>query len=192
MKQRIWKIIRRFLLVILIVFLVLLAALLFVRDTLVEFTVEKAGSALLGTQIEVADFSSSLAGRVELTGLTVANPQGYEAPHAIKLEKIIVDIDILSLLTERIRIREITVRGFLLNFEQKLANNNLGEIQDNLRAGKKEQSEIQEKKEDGSANPLFNTVTVRFRDSMKQDRVSLDDLIFFIQKAIKNYKPVVK
>ena len=51
---------------------------------------------------------------------------------------------------------------------------------------------ILETKEDGSKNDLYNTVTVRFRDSMKQERVSLDDLVFFIQKAIKNYKPVVR
>ena len=51
---------------------------------------------------------------------------------------------------------------------------------------------IQETKEDGSKNELFNTVTVRFRDSMEQERVSLDDLVFFIQKSIKNYKPVVR
>ena len=51
---------------------------------------------------------------------------------------------------------------------------------------------IQEKKDDGSANPLFNTVTVRFRDSMERERVSIEDLIPFIQKAIKNYKPPVK
>ena len=38
----------------------------------------------------------------------------------------------------------------------------------------------------------FDTVTVRFRDSMEQDRVKLDDLISFIQKAIKNYKQVPK
>ena len=51
---------------------------------------------------------------------------------------------------------------------------------------------INEKKEDGSANELFGTVTVRFRDSMEQERVALDDLVPFIQKAIKNYKPVVR
>ena len=49
---------------------------------------------------------------------------------------------------------------------------------------------IQETKEDGSKNEFYNTVTVRFRDSMKQERVHLDDLIPFIQKAIREYKPV--
>jgi glycyl-tRNA synthetase len=49
---------------------------------------------------------------------------------------------------------------------------------------------INEKNDDGSVNSNFNTVTVRFRDSMEQERVALDDLVTFIQKAIKNYKPV--
>ena len=44
---------------------------------------------------------------------------------------------------------------------------------------------IQETKDDGSKNELFNTVTVRFRDSMEQERVALDDLVLFIHKAIK-------
>ena len=51
---------------------------------------------------------------------------------------------------------------------------------------------ITEKNEDGSPNANYNTVTVRFRDSMEQERVSIEDLIPFIQKAIKNYKPPVK
>ena len=51
---------------------------------------------------------------------------------------------------------------------------------------------ITEKKEDGSANELFDTVTVRFRDSMEQERVKLSDLHAFLFNAIKNYKPVVR
>lgn len=51
---------------------------------------------------------------------------------------------------------------------------------------------INEKKDDGSVNPNYNTVTVRYRDSMKQERVSLDNLHAFLVEAIKNYKPVVR
>mgnify|MGYP002624087506 FL=1 len=51
---------------------------------------------------------------------------------------------------------------------------------------------ITEKKEDGSANENFNTVTVRYRDSMAQERVKLDDLVGFIQNAIRAWKPVEK
>ncbi|MDE6705114.1 MAG: glycine--tRNA ligase, partial [Treponemataceae bacterium] len=51
---------------------------------------------------------------------------------------------------------------------------------------------ITEKAEDGSANPAFNTVTVRFRDSMAQERVKVDELVPFIQNAIRAYRPVVR
>ena len=43
-----------------------------------------------------------------------------------------------------------------------------------------------------SSSPNFNTVTVRYRDSMEQERVKLDDLVIFLHKAIKAYKPVVR
>ena len=51
---------------------------------------------------------------------------------------------------------------------------------------------IHEKKDDGSDNPDFGSVTVRFRDSMQQERVKIDDLVPFIQKKIREYKPVEK
>ena len=36
-----------------------------------------------------------------------------------------------------------------------------------------------------------HTVTVRFRDSMKQERVSADNLVPFIKQAMKDYKRVI-
>jgi len=51
---------------------------------------------------------------------------------------------------------------------------------------------ILEKKEDGTPNELYNTVTIRYRDSMEQERVALGDLVAKIQSSIKNYKPVLK
>ncbi len=51
---------------------------------------------------------------------------------------------------------------------------------------------IHETKEDGSPNPDFGTVTLRFRDSMKQERVKITELRCFIHNAIANYKPVVR
>ena len=49
---------------------------------------------------------------------------------------------------------------------------------------------INEKNDDGSENNNFGTVTVRFRDSMEQERVKIEDLHSFLFKAIKEYKPV--
>ncbi|MBQ7167355.1 MAG: glycine--tRNA ligase, partial [Treponema sp.] len=38
----------------------------------------------------------------------------------------------------------------------------------------------------------YDTVTVRFRDSMKQERVKLSELHGFIHNAIRNYTPVIR
>ena len=35
-----------------------------------------------------------------------------------------------------------------------------------------------------------HTVTVRFRDSMQQERVAVDQIVPFIKNAMKNYKRV--
>ncbi|MCQ2379023.1 MAG: hypothetical protein MJ016_07465 [Victivallaceae bacterium] len=212
MKKGIGKRIRRFFVATLIVLLSLLAILLFFRDDLIEFAMEKAGSAILGTQIEVADFSSSLAGRVEITGLTVANPPGYEAPYAFRLDRIAVDVDLLSLFTKRILVNEIIVCGLALNFEQVLTSNNLGEIQDNIRAGKKEEAEaVETEEEEGnddaktaveitlfdvsdtaisfSSSTLRQTVVlplggVTFRDIGKQSSISPTEALDFVYEQI--------
>jgi len=47
---------------------------------------------------------------------------------------------------------------------------------------------ISEKKDDGSANPDYNTVTLRFRDSMEQIRVPVSELAARIHTEIKNYR----
>lgn len=41
-------------------------------------------------------------------------------------------------------------------------------------------------------NPNFDTVTVRARDTMEQERVKVAELSAYIQNAIRNYKPVAK
>lgn len=41
-------------------------------------------------------------------------------------------------------------------------------------------------------SPNYDTVTVRFRDSMKQERVRISELIGFIQNEIRSYKPVAR
>ena len=51
---------------------------------------------------------------------------------------------------------------------------------------------IQEKLDDGSVNPNFGTVTLRFRDSMEQVRIPVSELCARIHKEIADYKPYVK
>lgn len=113
-----------------IVFLV--AMLLIFRDMYIPYAVTKAGSLILGTKVELKNFSSSLTGKVDIQGLTVANPAGYHNPTAFELERVYVDMSALSIFSDEILIHEILVTGMKIDLESKLNRTNLGDIQKNV------------------------------------------------------------
>ena len=127
-------------------FFIVLAALLILlivfRDIIIEAAVENVGDYIVGTDINIEDFDTSLTGRVELHGFTVANPEGYHSANAFKLDEVIVDIDISSLFTDKIKINQIRVDGMHVDYELGWGKSNLSEISDNIsRATKKAEAE---------------------------------------------------
>jgi hypothetical protein len=111
---------------------VLLAVIVIFRDSIVETAVIRGGSAVVGTPVNIESFNTSLAGSVEIKGLTVGNPEGYHKPHIFSLDRVHVKIDPLSLLSDKIIIEEIIVSGLHIDFESKLTTNNLSDIRDNI------------------------------------------------------------
>jgi len=68
-------------------------------------------------------------------GFRVANPQGYNAPYAIQVESIRVAVDLGSLFSTKIIIKEILVSGTEVNYELKLnGSSNLTDIKKNINA----------------------------------------------------------
>ena len=112
--------------------LIVLAALLLMRDLIVEHAVEKGGTYIVGTPVKIGRFRSSLLGRVHIKDLTVANPEGYNNPLAFELGEVKVDLNLSSLFTDRIEVRHIYVSGVNVDYELKLGRSNLGDIQKNL------------------------------------------------------------
>ena len=106
--------------------------LLIFRDLYIPVAVSKVGTFVLGTKVELKKFSSSLTGKVDIQNLTVANPDGYNNPNAFVLEHVYVDVSILSLLTDEIRVKEILVTGMQVDLEAKLNRTNLGELKENV------------------------------------------------------------
>lgn len=111
---------------------IVIVALLIVRDLLVKQAVEHAGSFIVGTQVKLKSFHSSLLGKVHIKELTVANPEGYNHPFAFELGEVEVDLNVASLFTDKIEVRKIYVSGVNVDYELKLGRSNLGEIQKNL------------------------------------------------------------
>ncbi|MDD3641882.1 MAG: AsmA family protein [Candidatus Krumholzibacteria bacterium] len=106
----------RKLLVIVAAVVVLIAVVAFLLianiDSLVAKAVERSGSEATGTDVRVSGVKIELRdGRGSVEGLTVANPDGYEAPHAFTLEDIAVDLDLNSLGKDPIVIDEIRVKA---------------------------------------------------------------------------------
>ena len=126
------KKVKKVLLVIGAVLAVLIALTVIFRDLFIPFAVTNVGSFALGTEVKLKKFSSSLSGKVDIQGLTVANPAGYHNPYAFSLEQVYVDLSIPSLLTNEIVINEVLVTGMQIDLEAKLNRTNLGELQKNV------------------------------------------------------------
>jgi hypothetical protein len=92
-----------------------------------------ATSALkVGVSLNSAKLSI-FGGSVELDGLKVQNPAGYQHPEFLTLAKAAVSLNIKSLLSDTIEIQKIQFDEIQLTLEQKgLTTNNLQEILDAL------------------------------------------------------------
>lgn len=99
-------------------------------DAVVASTVERYGSALTGTRVDVDGVELALAsGRATFDGLTVGNPRGYETDYAVRVGSAVVEIDVGSLAGDVPVIEELVLDGALINAEQRDTASNLTDIQ---------------------------------------------------------------
>jgi hypothetical protein len=106
-------------------------------DMLVKMAIEKYGSEAVQTAVRVDKVRIKLTeGTASISGLTIDNPPGFDAPHAFLLGEISVGIDIDSLTKSPIVIKNIAIAGpqifFEINADKKA---NLDVLSKNLTAG---------------------------------------------------------
>ncbi len=119
--------------IVVAVLVLLIAGVLFFLDKLVKTGVETIGPKLAGVSMTVGTLDISLlSGKVDLENFVIGNPEGYTTPHAIKVGKVVVQIEPLSVLGDKIVIRELTVDGVDVNFETSIVASNLNDILNNL------------------------------------------------------------
>lgn len=103
-------------------------------DSIVKSGMEQVGSEMTGTQVTVDDVSiSPFSGEGTISGFRVANPDGFGTDHAIQIDDFHISLEVLSLFSDEIRIREIRITGPLLYVEQQLPENNLRILLNNIR-----------------------------------------------------------
>jgi hypothetical protein len=127
----------------------LLAAVLLLRNIIVEQTITRVAPLVTGTPVKVESFSSNLfTGEIVLKGFKVGNPEGYVEPYAFVFETLRVKLPPLNLLKKELTIQEIFISGIGINFELKIdGSSNLTDIQKNVDKFTKSLSSGKEQKE---------------------------------------------
>lgn len=95
--------------------------------------IETGGSYALGVKTTVQDVSLHvLRGELALDGLSVANPQGFGAPHFLNLGRGEVAVSLGSLQSDIIDVPTFKLSGIDVNLERKGGGSNYKAILDNL------------------------------------------------------------
>ena len=102
-------------------------------DGLITSAIAKYGSAMTQAKVSVDEVKiAPVDGKGTLGNLVIGNPAGFRTPHAIKVGRIDVDIDIASVARDVIVIRRIAIIAPEVNYELGSAMTNFDAIQKNI------------------------------------------------------------
>ena len=102
-------------------------------DGLIKSAIAKYGSAMTQAKVSVDEVKiAPFDGKGTLGNLVIGNPAGFKTPHAIKVGRIDVDIDIASVARDVIVIRRIAIIAPEVNYELGSAMTNFDAIQKNI------------------------------------------------------------
>jgi len=129
------KLIVRLAVLLLVLLLVALVASYFFLGSLIKKGVETVGPKITQTEVKLSGATLSLvSGSGALKGFVLGNPAGFKTPSAIQVGSISVAIDPRSLLTDKVRVKEINIQSPEITFEGGLKGNNLSKLLDNIQA----------------------------------------------------------
>ncbi len=111
----------------------LITAVIFYIDLIASEAIERGGTAALGLETRVGRVRLGLLSpELSLSDMTVANPEGFEAPHLLKLEKGELEVGLSELRADPIVISRIVLSGIELNLEKNRGRTNFGVLLENL------------------------------------------------------------
>ena len=131
---------------IVVILLVIVAGFYFFGEGAIKGAIEKQGSKTLGVGVEVGDLDLKVfKGAVEIDGLVVDNPEGYQLENMLEMKSGKAAVEIGSLTKDTVKIQYLKLDGVHLYVEQKGLSNNLKEVLDSM--PKVEEKEEQAAKE---------------------------------------------
>lgn len=140
--------------IIVILLIAVVCLVLFWLGPVVKKSVETIGPKALGTDVTVEKvLIKPLRGTVQINGLFIGNPEGFKNPSAVELDEFRIIMDIKSLMTDTIIIKELLIDRPQFTYERKLKTDNIKELQKNVEKFAGEPSEEKPEKEEKEEKP---------------------------------------
>jgi hypothetical protein len=104
-------------------------------DKILKGAIEGAGSELLGVPVTVASVELDLkSGTGQISGITVANPAGFQAVNAFQMDMIRLGLDLGSLNKQPIVIKELNIQSPTVDLEvNEQGGSNMQTLIDNIK-----------------------------------------------------------
>jgi len=124
------KIVKVVLLAVLALIVVVVIAVGIFAERVLKTGIEVAATKALNVRVSVGDVDLSImAGKLGIGNLSINNPPGYQYEKMLELKDARIEIDVKSLLGERVNIREIKLDGINIFLEQRgVSGNNLQDV----------------------------------------------------------------
>ena len=104
-------------------------------NPIVKKGVESAGSKVLSAPVTLQKSDISIfSGSGSLAGLTIGNPSGFTTDYAFQLKEIQVSLDVKSVTTDTIHIKNILIDSPSIIFEGNFGKSNLSQLMANAKA----------------------------------------------------------
>ncbi|NQT02439.1 MAG: AsmA family protein [Planctomycetes bacterium] len=134
------KTLRVILLAILILVALIVAAVNLFADRAVRLGIESAATRTLNVKVSVSDVDLSImGGKLVLQNLLIGNPPAYQHDKLLELKSAEIEVDVKSLLSDVVNIREIKLNGVDVILEQQgVSGNNLQDVLEAISGGTKE------------------------------------------------------
>ena len=102
-------------------------------DNIVKSAIEKYGSEVTGTSVDVGSVSIKLAeGSATINNFTVGNPKGFDTDYLFSMKTTRVQLDTSNISSELIVIKEVLLDGPSINYELSANGSNVDAIKNNL------------------------------------------------------------
>lgn len=127
----------RNILISLLLFLLILGGVAFYyMDSLVTSGIQVVGSRVLGTPVEVdSALVSPLTGSGSISGLRIANVEGFDSEYAFQLDEVSVELDVGSVFSDVVVVNSVVISRPQITYERTIRRDNIRALIDNISTG---------------------------------------------------------